>query len=107
MAQDGTNLLNNGGFERPYYGQAEGQTVPNGWLLKVLEGDPDAYPHPDPLQVLDGSDSWNLKQGYTKFTAVGYQQVAGLTAGDGVKFTAYGWVYTCNNTTNSCVIICE
>lgn len=104
MAQDSTNLLSNGGFERPYYAQAEGQTIPNGWLLRALEGDPDAFPHPDPLQVLDGSDSWNLKQGYVKFTAVGYQQVSGLTEGEGVRFTAYGWVYTCNNTVNSCGI---
>jgi LysM repeat protein len=104
-AQDGTNLLTNGSFEGAYYGQgAATRTVPDGWTLVVGSGAPRAFPHNDPVQVLDGAVSWNLNQGYTVFTAVAYQRVDGLNDGDGVTFTAYGWVYTCDNTATSCVI---
>ena len=104
-AQDGTNLLTNGSFEGAYYGQgASTRTVPEGWTLVVGSGAPFAFPHNDSVQVLDGAVSWNLNQGYAPFTAVAYQRVGGLKAGDGVKFTAYGWVYTCNDTATSCVI---
>lgn len=106
-AQDGgaTNLLLNGSLERPYYGQgAPTRTVPQHWNLWVGAGAPDAFPHTDAVQVIDGEVSWNLKQGYVAFTAAGYQRVSGLTAGDVLKLTAYGWVYTCNDTTNSCII---
>jgi len=100
-----TNLLVNGGMEQPYYGQgAANRTVPNGWTLWVGEGAPVAFPHTDPLQVRDGSASWNINQGFGKFTAAGYQRVGGLTDGEVVKLTGYGWVYTCNDTTTSCII---
>ena len=100
-----TNLLVNGGMEQPYYGQgAANRTVPNGWTLWVGEGAPVAFPHTDPLQVRDGSASWNINQGFAKFTAAGYQRVGGLTDGEVVKLTGYGWVYTCNDTTTSCII---
>ena len=99
------NLLTNGSLERPYYGQgAPTRTVPNGWNIWVGAGAPDAFPHTDKVQVLDGEVSWNIKQGYVAFTAAGYQRVGGLKAGDAVKATAYGWVYTCNDTTTSCII---
>ena len=99
------NLLVNGSLERPYYGQgAPTRTVPNGWNIWVGAGAPDAFPHTDKVQVLDGEVSWNIKQGYVAFTVAGYQRVSGLKAGDAVKATAYGWVYTCNDTTTSCVI---
>ncbi len=104
-AQDSGNLLINGSFEPPYAGQGSPtRTVPNGWTLLVTAGAPDAFPHTDPVQILDGTVSWNIHQGYTAFTAVAYQRVGGLKAGDAVRATAYGWVYTCNNTANSCVI---
>ena len=104
-AQDSPNLLVNGSLEPPYAGQgAATRTVPNGWTLLVAAGAPDAFPHTDPIQILDGTVSWNLKQGFTAFTAIAYQRVGGLKAGDGVRGTAYGWAYTCNNTANSCVI---
>ncbi len=104
-AQDNPNLLTNGGLERPYYGQASAtQTAPQGWTLWVGGGNPEAFPHNDPVQVLDGADSWNIHQGYTAFIAAGYQRVGGLTQGDALEMSAYGWAYTCNDTTNSCVI---
>jgi LysM repeat protein len=104
-AQDSGNLLTNGSFEPPYSGQgAPTRTVPNGWTLLVAAGAPDAFPHNDPVQILDGTVSWNLHQSYAVFTAVAYQRVGGLKAGDGVRATAYGWVYTCNDTATSCVI---
>jgi LysM repeat protein len=104
-AQDSGNLLTNGSFEPPYAGQGSPtRTVPNGWTLLVQAGAPDAFPHNDPTQILDGTVSWNLHQGYTAFTAVAYQRVGGLKAGDMVRATAYGWVYTCNDTATSCVI---
>jgi hypothetical protein len=100
-----TDLLINGSLEQPYYGQgASTRTVPNGWTLWIGEGSPVAFPHSDRTQVRDGSVSWNLNQGYAKFTAAGYQRVSGLTNGEVVKATAYGWVYTCNDTTTSCII---
>jgi LysM repeat protein len=104
-AQDSGNLLINGSFEPPYAGQGSStRTVPQGWTLAVAAGSPDAFPHNDPLQVLDGTVSWNIKQGYAVFKAFGYQQVGGLKDGDVLRATAYGWVYTCNDTTTSCVI---
>lgn len=99
------NLLVNGSLERPYAGQGSStRTVPQGWQVWVGAGAPDAFPHTDTTQVIDGAVSWNIKQGYTVFTVAGYQVVGGLTKGDVVKLTAYGWVYTCNNTETSCVI---
>jgi LysM repeat protein len=105
MAQDSPNLLTNGSLERPYYGQgASTRTVPQGWNIWVGAGAPEAFPHTDRIQVLDGEVAWNVKQGYTAFTAAGYQRVGGLQAGDTVTLTGYGWVYTCNDTSNSCII---
>jgi LysM repeat protein len=104
-AQNGGNLLTNGSFEPPYAGQGSStRTVPQGWTLVVATGSPDAFPHNDPLQVLDGTVSWNIKQGYVAFKAFGYQQIGGLKDGDVLRAAAYGWVYTCNDTTTSCVI---
>jgi LysM repeat protein len=105
LAQDATNLLINGSLERPYYGQgAATRTVPQNWNLWVGAGAPEAFPHTDRVQVIDGEVSWNMKQGYAVFTTAGYQQVGGLKVGDALRFSAYGWAYTCNNTTTSCVI---
>lgn len=107
FAQDDSspNLLVNGSLERPYYGQgAATRTVPQGWNLWVGAGAPEAFPHTDRVQVLDGEVSWNIKQGYVAFTAAAYQTVSGLNAGDVLKMTAFGWVYTCNDTENSCII---
>lgn len=99
------NLLVNGSLERPYYGQgAATRTVPQGWNLWIGTGAPEAFPHTDKVQVLDGEVSWNIKQGYVAFTAAAYQTVSGLNAGDVLKMTAFGWVYTCNDTENSCII---
>lgn len=104
-AQDGTSLLVNGSLERPYYGQGSAtRTVPQGWSIWVGAGAPEAFPHTDSTQVLNGEVSWNVKQGFTAFTAAGYQTVSGLTKGDVLKLTAHGWVYTCNDTEYSCVI---
>lgn len=99
------NLLVNGSLERPYYGQGSAtRTAPQGWNLWVGAGAPEAFPHTDPLQVISGEVSWNVKQGFTAFTAAGYQRVDGLAVGDTLRLSAYGWVYTCNDTTTSCVI---
>ena len=104
LAQD-VNLLVNGSLEQPYYGQgAATRTAPNGWNIWLGAGAPEAFPHNDKVQVLDGEVSWNVKQGYTAFTAAGYQRVSGLTAGEAVRLTAYGWVYTCNDLGTSCII---
>lgn len=105
-AQDNTNLLTNGSLERPYYGQGgvSTRTAPQGWGLWVSNSAPDAFPHTDKVQVLDGEVSWNIHQGYAPFTAAGFQRVGGLKAGDAVALSAYAWMYTCNDTTNSCVI---
>lgn len=100
-----TNLLVNGGLERPYYGQgAPTRTAPNGWSLWVGGGAPEAFPHTDRIQVLDGEVSWNVKQGYTAFTAAGYQRVSGLQPGTRLRASASAWVYTCNDTSTSCII---
>ena len=83
-AQDATNLLVNGGMEEPYFGSGSStRTVPQGWNLVVLAGAPDAFPHRDPLTIppRQGTAAWNIKQGYVAFTAVAYQQVSGLKAG--------------------------
>jgi LysM repeat protein len=99
------NLLTNGSLERPYYGQgAATRTAPQGWSMWVGAGAPEAFPHPDQVQVRDGEVSWNMKQGASVFTAAGYQQVTGLNQGDAVRLVAYGWVFTCNDTATSCVI---
>lgn len=101
----GANLLVNGSLERPYYGQGTStRTAPQGWSLWIGAGAPDGFPHADNVQVRDGEVSWNLKQGSTVFTAAGYQRVSGFNQGDGLQFKAYGWVYTCNDSVNSCVI---
>lgn len=106
LAQDANpNLLVNGSLEQPYYGQgAPTRTAPSGWSIWLGAGAPEAFPHNDKLQVLDGEVSWNIKQGYAPFTAAGYQRVSGLSTGQALKLTAYGWVYTCNDTTTSCII---
>lgn len=104
-AQDPVNLLANGALEAPYYGQGSGtRTAPQGWSLWVGAGAPEAFPHSDKLQVRDGAVSWNIKQGFNAFTAAGFQRVSGLKKGDGVLLKAYGWLYTCNDTANSCII---
>lgn len=100
-----TNLLVNGGMERPYQGQgAPTRTAPNGWNMWVGAGAPEAFPHSDPLQVIDGEVSWNVKQGDAVFTAAGYQRVGGLEPGTRLRFSAHAWLYTCNNRETSCVI---
>jgi len=100
-----TNLLVNGGMERPYQGQgAPTRTAPNGWSLWVGAGAPEAFPHTDPLQVIDGEVSWNVKQGDGAFTAAGYQRVGGLTPGTRLSFSAHAWLYTCNDRQYSCII---
>jgi|SRR5690554_6568181 len=100
-----TNLLVNGGMERPYQGQgAATRTAPNGWNLWVGAGAPEAFPHTDPLQVIDGEVSWNVKQGDGAFTAAGYQRVGGLAPGTRLRFSAHAWLYTCNDREYSCVI---
>jgi len=106
LAQDANpNLLVNGSLEQPYYGQgAPTRTAPSGWNIWLGAGAPEAFPHNDKVQVLDGEVSWNVKQSYAVFTAAGYQRVSGLTAGLGLKLTAYGWLYTCNDLSTSCVI---
>ncbi len=106
QAQDTTNLLVNGGMERPYYGQSglSTRTAPQGWSMWVNNSAPEAFPHNDRVQVRDGEVSWNMHQGYAPFTAAGVQTVGGLNKGDTLTLTAYGWVYTCNDTTTSCVI---
>lgn len=99
------NRLVNGSLERPYYGTTSGtRTAPNGWNLWVGAGAPEAFPHTDKVQVIDGEVSWNIKQGYVAFTAAGYQRVSGLEAGKTVTFRAYAWLYTCNDTEYSCII---
>lgn len=104
-AQGNPNLLTNGGLERPYYGQASAtQTAPQGWSLWVGAGSPEAFPHTDRVQVLDGEVSWNLHQGYVAFTTAGYQRVTGVQPGEALEASAYGWAYTCNDTSNSCII---
>ncbi len=105
-AQDGTNLLTNGGLERPYYGVNVGdRTAPDSWSIWVGAGEPVAYPHNDPVQVRDGDVSWNIRQGFGVFTAAGFQRVTGLSEGQALKFTAYGWAYTCNDLDTSCIIV--
>jgi len=105
LASAQTNLLVNGGLENPYLGQgAATRTAPNGWSLWVGAGAPEAFPHTDPLQVIDGAASWNIKQGDGVFTAAGYQRVSGLSAGTRVRFSASAWLYTCNDRVNSCII---
>ena len=100
-----TNLLVNGGMERPYQGQgAATRTAPNGWNLWVGAGAPEAFPHTDPLQVIDGEGSWNVKQGDGAFTAAGYQRVGGLAPGTRLRFSAHAWLYTCNDREYSGVI---
>jgi LysM repeat protein len=99
-----TNLLKNGSLESPYYGQgSQTLTVPHDWGLWIGAGDPNALPHNDPLQVLDGAVAWSIKQSGTVFTAAGYQQVA-VTPGDTLRASAYGWVFTCNDAISSCAI---
>lgn len=100
-----TNLLVNGGMERPYQGQgAPTRTAPNGWSLWVGAGAPEAFPHSDPVQVIDGEVSWNVKQGDGAFTAAGYQRVSGLTPGTRLRLSASAWLFTCNDRQYSCII---
>lgn len=107
-AQDDTppaNLLVNGSLEEPYYGAGKAtRAAPNGWQVWLGAGDPEAFPHTDKNQVRTGEASWNFKQGFTAFTAAGFQRVTGLTDGTALTLTGYGWLYTCNDTTNSCII---
>jgi len=50
QAQDTTNMLVNGGMERPYYGQSgvSTRTAPQGWSMWVSNSAPNAFPHTDP-----------------------------------------------------------
>ncbi len=99
------NLLANGSLEGPYYAQGgPTRTVPHGWNLWVGAGAPESLPYNQSVEVLDGSLSWNIKQGGVAFVAAGYQQVTGLTEGETLRATAYGWVFTCNNSQTQCVI---
>jgi LysM repeat protein len=98
------NLLKNGSLESPYYGQgSQTRTVPHDWGLWIGAGEPNALPHNDPLQVLDGAVAWSIKQSGAVFTAAGYQQVT-VTPGDMLRATAYGWVFTCNDAIKACAI---
>jgi LysM repeat protein len=105
IAQEASpNLLKNGSLESPYYGQgSQTRTVPHDWNLWIGAGDPNALPHNDPLQVLDGAVAWGLKQSGAAFTAAGYQQVS-VTPGETLRAAAWGWVYTCNDAIKSCAI---
>jgi LysM repeat protein len=104
-AQDSSqNLLKNSSLEPPYYGQgSQTRTVPHDWNLWIGSGDPTALPHNDPLQVLEGSVAWSIKQSGAAFTAAGYQQVA-VTPGDTLRASAWSWVFTCNDAIKSCAI---
>ncbi len=98
------NLLKNGSLETPYYGQGpQTRTVPNGWNLWISTGEPNALPHNDPIQVLDGTVAWSIKQSGAVFTAAGYQQVT-VNPGDNLRASAWGWVFTCNDAIKSCAI---
>ena len=57
------------------------RAAPNGWQVWLGAGDPEAFPHTDKNQVRTGEASWNFKQGFTAFTAAGFQRVTGLTDG--------------------------
>jgi LysM repeat protein len=99
------NLLSNASLETPYYAQGSpSQTVPQGWKLWIGAGAPNSLPNKDRSQVLDGAVSWNVNQPGVAFTAAGYQQVSGVTVDEMLQATAFGWVFTCNDTANSCTI---
>jgi LysM repeat protein len=98
------NLLKNGSLEPPYYGQGpQTLTVPQGWNLWIGTGEPNALPHNDPLQVLDGAVAWSIKQSGVAFTAAGYQQVT-VTPGTRLRASAWGRVFTCSDAIKSCAI---
>ena len=103
-AQD-NNLLVNGSLERPYYGQgAPTRTGPNGWMLWIGGGAPNALPHNEQPRLRDGEVAWKIEQSGAVFTAAGYQRVEGLQAGESLTARAYGWVFTCNDTQTRCAI---
>ncbi len=99
------NLLINGDLELPYYAQdVPTRSVPNGWQLWVNRGDPESLPHTAAPQSIDGSVTWLLGQNNGTFMAAGYQRVEGLNAGEMLRLTAVGWLYTCDNPVTRCVI---
>src|SRR5690606_38505979 len=88
-----------------YLGQgAPTRTAPSGWSLWVGAGAPEAFPHSDRVQVIDGEVAWNIKQGDGVVTAAGCQRVGGLSAGTRPRGWASAWLYTCNDRANSCII---
>jgi LysM repeat protein len=99
-----TNLLTNGSFEPPYYVQdAQNRTAPQGWHLWIGGGSPEALPHKDTPEVLDGIASWRIGQGSAIFTAAAYQQVM-VTPGQALRLAAWAWVFTCQDSATSCSI---
>ncbi|MBN2305775.1 MAG: hypothetical protein JXQ72_14930, partial [Anaerolineae bacterium] len=102
---DPDNRLVNGSLERPYYAQGGPTlTVPQGWNLWINSGDPAAIPHTELAQVQDGQAAWLLQQNGAAFTAAGYQTVSGLQAGATLRASAFGRVFTCDDTVNTCII---
>lgn len=104
VAQD-SNLLTNGGLERPYYVlSGPTRTGPQGWSLWVGGGDPDALPYTEAAQVLEGAAAWNIRQNGAAFTAAGYQTVSGIEPGQMLRVAASGRVFTCNDAVQGCTI---
>jgi len=104
-AQDAPpNLLVNGDLESPYLFQdIVTRTVPQGWNLWIGAGVPDAIPNTAEPQVRSGAVSWHIRQDGEAFTAAGYQTVTGITPGDRLRLSAFGWVFTCDDPDNRCV----
>ncbi len=104
-AQDAPpNLLVNGDLESPYLFQdIATRTVPQGWNLWIGAGAPDAIPNTAEPQVRSGAVSWHIRQDGEAFTAAGYQTVTGITPGNRLRLSAFGWVFTCDDPDNRCV----
>jgi LysM repeat protein len=102
-----SELLQNGYFTS-YYGIGGSNVVPTGWKLTSsipVSSTEHAYRDDGPVefpgQPKDGH-AWELHATSSLFTAIAYQQVAGVAAGTKLHFTVWGNVYTCNKT-NSCI----
>lgn len=105
-AQDGDNLLLDGGFEGEYIGRGRGDlTIPADWNLWFTESPrteewmnlvPVAFPHigPDP-DPHSGARTLNLNRGFGTFTAAVYQQV-NVEPGTNLEAKVWGWLKTCN-----------
>ncbi|MBI5958009.1 MAG: LysM peptidoglycan-binding domain-containing protein [Chloroflexi bacterium] len=99
------NLLANGSLEGPYRA-LDGviRAAPQSWDLWVGMGAPESLPNSERTHVLDNGVSWSLKQNGTAFAAAGYQQVTDLTVGETLRASAFGWVFTCDNSATKCAI---